>query len=126
MNLVVALAVAALFGSGVYLMLKRDLIRVVVGINLMSNAVNLFIVAAGLFRGGAPIFPPPEDQQFSDPLVQSLALTAIVISFGISALVLTLIYRIYTSHDSLDQHDLRLAEENAVAEMEQEAEVLWR
>lgn len=125
MNLVLSVTVAIMFGSGVYLMLKRDLIRVVVGINLVSNASILFIIAASLFRGGAPIYPPSTQEQLSDPLAQALALTAIVISFGVLALLLTLVYRIYTSHKSVDQEDLQQAEQSDVAAMERETEALW-
>ena len=125
MNLVLSVTVAVLFGSGVYLMLKRDLVRVVIGINLVSNASILFIIAVSLFRGGAPIYPPSSQEQLSDPLAQALALTAIVISFGMLALVLTLVYRVYTSHKSLDQADLQQAEQDDLAAIEQETEALW-
>ena len=95
MNLLLAATVAVLFGTGAYLMLKRDLIRVVAGVILLSNAVNLFIMSIGLSRGRAPIHPLPADGRVSDPLVQAMTLTAIVISFGISALLLALVYRVY-------------------------------
>lgn len=96
MTLVLSLVVAALFGSGAFLLLKRDLVRVVGGVILMSNAVNLLIVAAGLSRGREPIYPLPEGQPISDPLVQALVLTAIVIGFGTVAVLLGLIYRMYS------------------------------
>ncbi len=126
MNLVLSVTVAIMFGSGVYLMLKRDLIRVVIGINLVSNASILFIIAVSLFRGGAPIYPPSSQEQISDPLAQALALTAIVISFGMLALALALVYRVYTSHKSLDQADLQQAEQDDLAAIERETEALWR
>lgn len=93
MTLVLALVVAALFGSGAYLLLKQDLIRMVGGVILVSNSINLFIVAAGLSRGRAPIYPLPAGQPISDPLVQALVLTALVIGFGTVAVLLGLIYR---------------------------------
>ena len=77
---------------------------------LLSNAANLFIIAAGLTRGVPPIYPLP-DGEVSDPLVQAMALTAIVISFSVAALLLSLVYRVYTSHLSLDLDDLDAAEE---------------
>lgn len=110
MNLVVSLTIAILFGSGSYLLLKRDLIRVVGGAVLISQAINLFIILAGLSRGVAPIYPLPADEPVSDPLVQALTLTAIVITFGISALLLSLVYRAYTSNLSLDLEVLSAAE----------------
>ena len=121
MTLILALAVAVLFGSGAYLILKRDLIRVVIGMVLISNAANLFIMAAGLTKGAAPIYPLPEGESISDPLVQAMTLTAIVISFGVSALLLSLVYRVYTSHLSLDLDDLSAAEEREEAAAERQA-----
>lgn len=120
MTLILALAVAALFGSGAFLMLKVDLLRVVVGMVLISNAANLFIMAAGLSRGAPPIYPLPDDGSVADPLVQAMTLTAIVISFGVSALLLSLVYRVYTSHLSLDLDDLSAAEEREEAARERE------
>lgn len=120
MTLILSLAVAVLFGAGSFLMLKRDLVRVVVGMMLISNAANLFIMSAGLSRGRAPIHPFPETATVSDPLVQAMTLTAIVIGFGTSALVLGLVYRVYTSHLSLDLEDISDAEELEEAELERE------
>ncbi len=101
MNLILALAVAVIFGVGTFLMLKHDLIRVVAGVLMISNAATLFIMSVGLSRGRAPIYPFPEGATLSDPLVQSLTLTAIVISFGLTALLLTIIYRTYTHYGTL-------------------------
>ncbi|TCJ19740.1 Na+/H+ antiporter subunit C [Rubrobacter taiwanensis] len=110
MILVSALTIAVLFGVGSYLLLQRDLIRVVVGIILVSNAANLFLISAGLSRGQAPIYPLEEGVEVSDPLVQAMTLTAIVIAFGISALLMSLVYRVYTSHLSLNLEDISEAE----------------
>ena len=110
MTLLAALTIAVLFGSGSYLLLKRDLVRVVAGAVLISNAVNLFIILAGLSRGAAPIYPLPTVGPVSDPLVQALTLTAIVITFGISALLLSLVYRAYSTNLSLDLEVLSAAE----------------
>lgn len=110
MTLVLALAVGVLFGAGAYLLLKHDLMRVVAGMLLISNAANLFIMSAGLSRGAAPIYPLPEQGPVADPLVQAMTLTAIVITFGVSALLLTLIYRVYLAHATLDAETLAAAE----------------
>ena len=106
MILLFALVVALLFGVGTFLMLKRDLLRMVGGVILISNAATFFIIAAGLAQGRAPIYPLPEGTEISDPLVQAMALTAVVISFGITAFLLSLVYRVYTIHETLDQVDL--------------------
>jgi multicomponent Na+:H+ antiporter subunit C len=108
--LAASLTIAILFGAGSYLLLQRDLIRVVVGIILVSNAANLFVISAGLSRGQAPIYPLEEGVEISDPLVQALTLTAIVIAFGIAALLMSLVYRVYTSHLSLDLEEISEAE----------------
>lgn len=118
MNVIFSLVVATLFGVGVFMLLKRDLIRVVMGMTLISNAAILFTVAAGLSRGEAPILPIPEEATISDPLVQALALTAIVINFGVTVLLLVLVYQIWVTHRSVDQEALRQAEERELDEFE--------
>ncbi|HEY8448382.1 MAG TPA: sodium:proton antiporter [Thermomicrobiales bacterium] len=130
MTLVLAFSIAVMFGAGAYLLLKHDLIRVVAGMVLISNAANLFIMSAGLSKGSAAIYPLPEDGSVSDPLVQAMTLTAIVISFGVSALLLSLVYRVYQTHRSVDIEQLAVAEEvetrqreEAVAEAEEEVPV---
>lgn len=110
MILLLSLVIAVVFGSGAFLILQRDLFRVVVGIVLISNAANLFIVAAGLTRGAPPIYPLPDGATVADPLVQAMALTAIVISSSVAALLLSLVYRLYLAHDSVDIEDVSAAE----------------
>jgi multicomponent Na+:H+ antiporter subunit C len=117
MILLYSLAVAILFGSGCYLMLKHDLIRLLVGMVLIGNAANLFIMAAGLQVGNAPIYPLKGD--ISDPMVQAMTLTAIVISFSVAALVLALIFRLYGSHASTNLEEIAAAEEEQ-AELDDE------
>lgn len=119
MNMLMSLVVAILFAVGTFLLLKRDLIRVILGMSLISNGTILFIVASGLTRGSAPILPIQEGTRASDPLVQALALTAIVINFGVTVLLLVLIYQVWVTHRSVDQEVLRQAEEAELAEFEQ-------
>lgn len=108
MTLLISLAVAVIFAAAAYLLLKRDLIRVIAGMILLGNAANLFIMATGLRRGVAPYLP--SDKQMADPMVQAMTLTAIVISFGVATLVLSVVYRVYDSHHSVDLHRLGSAE----------------
>lgn len=115
MILLYSVGIAFLFGTGAYLMLKRDLIRLIAGMMLIGNAANLFIMASGLRRGATPILPL--DDAPSDPLVQAMVLTAIVISFAVGALALALVYRVYSSHFSVDLSRISAAEE---AQSEQE------
>lgn len=118
MILVLSLVIAVVFGSGAFLILQRDLFRVVVGIVLISNAANLFIISAGLTRGEPPIYPLPENTPIADPLVQAMALTAIVISSSVAALLLSLVYRLYLAHDSVDIEDLSAAERREAEALE--------
>ena len=114
-----ALLVSVVFASGTFLILQRDLLRVVVGVVLVTNSATLFVISAGLTRGEVPIYPLLEDGGVSDPLVQSMALTALIIGFGVAALLLAMVYRVYASHGTVD------AEEISAAEM-REAEALER
>jgi multicomponent Na+:H+ antiporter subunit C len=109
MTILYALGIAVLFGTGAYMMLKRDLIRLIAGMMLIGNAANLFIMAVGLRRGGTPILPA--EDPVSDPLVQAMVLTAIVISFAVGALALALVFRVYGSHASVDLSRIAAAEE---------------
>lgn len=123
MTLLLALAVGTLFGAGAFMLLKRDLLRDAAGLVLIANAANLFIMAAGFTRGRAPIYPLAEEP-VGDPLVQAMTLTAIVISFGITALLLSLVYAVYASHGTVDQDDLLAAEvreERAIERREEAA-----
>lgn len=124
MNLLLALTVAVLFGAGAYQVLKRDLFRAVTGIILISNAAVLALIAAGLFRGDAPIYPLPTERVVSDPLVQALALTAVVINFGVSVFALMLVYRTYTTHESLDQEELRQAEKGQMQAIQEREHII--
>lgn len=110
MTLVFSLAIAALFAVGAFLMLRRDLIRLIAGMIMIGNAANLFIMASALRRGNAPVLPGT-GEEMADPLVQALVLTAIVISFATAAMALVIVYRVYTSHYSMDLTELSAAEE---------------
>ncbi len=106
MILYAALVISIVFASGTFLLLQRDLTRVVVGIILVSNSAVLFIIAAGLTRGEPPIYPLSEVVSVSDPLVQAMALTALIISFAVASLLLAMVYRLYTSHHTIDLEEI--------------------
>ena len=95
MELIVALLIGTLAGSGVWLLLRPRTFQVIVGLSLLSYAVNLFIVVMGWVRGGlAPIVQAgvaANPAAFADPLPQALVLTAIVISFATTALFLVVL-----------------------------------
>jgi multicomponent Na+:H+ antiporter subunit C len=118
MNLFVALVVAVLFGTGASLLLKPDLFRVVAGLMLISNAASLTVIASGLRRGQAPIYPLLPGEPVSDPLTQAMTLTALIIGFATTALLLAMAYRIYTTHRSVDLDDLSRSERSAEEKLE--------
>ena len=110
MDALLAITVAVLAGAGVYAILTRDLFRLAIGLALVAYAVNLLILASGHSRGRAPIHPIPKDALTSDPLVQALVLTAIVISAGTTAIVIGLVHRTFAAHRTLDQAALHAAD----------------
>jgi multicomponent Na+:H+ antiporter subunit C len=118
MILAFSAGIGILFMAGSYLLMKHDLIRVVAGVVLISNAANLFIMAAALTRGRAPILPIANKYDVSDPVVQAMTLTAIVISFGVSALLLAIVYRVYLSHRTVDIDQLGDVESRQVEQEE--------
>ena len=118
MTLFSALVVSVVFASGTFLLLQRDLLRAVVGIILVSNSATLFVISAGLTRGEVPIYPLPEDGGVSDPLVQGMALTALIIGFGVAALLLAMVYRLYATHGTVDAEEISDAEMREAEELE--------
>ncbi|MGN8026344.1 Na(+)/H(+) antiporter subunit C [Microbacterium sp. 22242] len=95
-SLVLIVIMAVLFGCGVYAMLERSLTRVLIGFLLLGNAVNLLLLVVMGRPGAAPFFGTSTGSGtdgLSDPLPQALTLTAIVITFAVSAFLLALIYR---------------------------------
>lgn len=107
MQLVLALVIGGLFSAGVYMMLRRNLLKLLIGLGLLSHAVNLLIFTASrLVRGSAPIVDPQRTgTPQADPLPQALILTAIVISFGVIAFAVSLVHRTHLliGADDLDE-----------------------
>jgi len=91
MILVLALAVGVLYATGAYLMMQRSLTRIVIGLALIGHGANLLLLVAGGRAGQAPF--ADASGPIADPLPQALALTAIVITFAVSAFLLALAYR---------------------------------
>lgn len=112
--IVVALAVtvAVLYGAGTYLLLQRNLSRIVLGLAVLGHGANLLLLLAGGRAGRAPLVGVG-DGPAADPLPQALALTAIVITFGVSAFLLALSYRSWllsrTDEVEDDVEDRRIA-----------------
>lgn len=106
MNLALATAAAALFGIGTYLVLQRKLSRIIIGLGLLTHGANVLWILAGS-RGDPPIVDGEPANRYSDPLPQALTLTAIVITFGVTAYLLALAYRswVLTDDDEVE-HDI--------------------
>lgn len=92
-SIVLLVVMAALYACGVYLLLERSMTRVLFGFLLVGNATNLLILIVAGRPGAAPIYDETSTEAMSDPLPQALILTAIVITFAVSAFLLALIYR---------------------------------
>ena len=102
MTVTFAAVAATLFGIGTYLLLQRKLSRIIVGLGLLTHGANVLLITAGR-RGDPPIVGRGDESTFADPLPQALALTAIVITFGVTILLLALAYRswLLTSDDEV-------------------------
>jgi multicomponent Na+:H+ antiporter subunit C len=87
-----AFTAAVLFGIGTYLLMQRKLSRLIIGLGLIGHGANVVFVTAAR-RGHAPLIGTGDPSGFADPLPQALVLTAIVITFGTTALLLALAYR---------------------------------
>jgi multicomponent Na+:H+ antiporter subunit C len=112
-NLTLAVVAGVVIACGLYLITERSLSRILVGVVLASNGVNvLFLVASGP-AGGAPIIGLTPAAQMSDPLPQAMVLTAIVITLGMAAFGMTMAYRSFqvNGDDEVadDVEDARLA-----------------
>jgi multicomponent Na+:H+ antiporter subunit C len=92
-NLVLAVTIGALFAVGVYLMLSRNLIRVILGFLLAGHSINLLLLTTGV--GGVPPIVGQEQagEQLADPIPQALILTSIVISLAVSTFLFAMAYR---------------------------------
>jgi multicomponent K+:H+ antiporter subunit C len=107
MEYLISSAVGLLTAAGLYLILRRHTFPVILGLALLSYAVNLFIFASGRIVTGLPPIYAKEAAGYADPLTQALVLTAIVISFGMSAVIVMLALGAYleTGHDRIDMPD---------------------
>ena len=114
-TIVLPVMIGGLYAAGVYLLLDRSLTRVLLGFLLLGNATNLLLLSGGGPAGLAPILGYSDPAQINDPLPQALILTAIVITFGVSAFLLAIIHRSW-----------RLARNEAVGTDEEDRRVAAR
>lgn len=106
METVLAFVVGGLFAAGLYMLLRRSIVKLLIGLVLLSHAVNLMIFTSGsLTRAEPPVVPADLEQPIvpvADPLPQALILTAIVISFAVLAFALVLFHRVYQISETDD------------------------
>ena len=114
MDFYLTLLIGLFIGLGVYLLLSQSVIRMLLGLTVFGNGINLLIFTAGrLTRELAPIVPPGLEVPagpIANPLPQALILTAIVISFAMFSFLLVLAFRAYQSLDADNTNNMRLAE----------------
>lgn len=109
MQIVLAFVIGGLYAAGIYMLLRRSLVKLLIGLSLLGHGANLLIfTAARLTRGRPPVIAPDASAlvpPFADPLPQALILTAIVIGLGVSAFALVLAFRAYAAvgTDDLDR-----------------------
>ena len=116
-NITLLVVMGVLFAVGIYLLLERSLTRVLLGIVLLGNGANLLLLSTGGRLGKAPLYDAGlAAEEYSDPLPQALILTAIVITFAVTAFMLGIIYRSWViSHADVvadDDEDLRVGQQS--------------
>jgi len=108
---ILAVVLGLVFALGTYLVLRKDVVRVVWGVSLMSQGANVYLVTMGGLSGSAPVLEHGHgggSGAVTDPLVQALVLTAIVIGFGTTAFALVLTYRVYEEHGTIDLGEVQV------------------
>ncbi|MFL2520904.1 MAG: sodium:proton antiporter [Halobacteriales archaeon] len=101
--LILALILGSLFSLGTFLLLRRDLLKAILGVIILGQAANVYLITMGGLSGTVPVLSTSNSSvSITDPLVQALVLTAIVISLGTTAFVLVLLLRVYDEHGTLD------------------------
>jgi multicomponent Na+:H+ antiporter subunit C len=106
MELLLPIVIGALYAAGLYLLLRRSIVKLVLGLIVLGHAANLLIFAATGLTRGAPIVVPPGElapiPPVGDPVPQALVLTAIVIGFGIQAFALVLFKQLHQEVGTAD------------------------
>lgn len=114
MEFLLALLFGVLLAAAIYLLMARSLARAILGLLLLGNAANIAIIASGRVLGWAPPLVAPGANALvadaSNPLPQALVLTAIVISFGLTAYVMVLSWAVWRGKGTVDTEALRVAE----------------
>lgn len=107
MEALIAISIGTLTASGVYLMLRQRTFPVIIGLTLLSYSVNVFLFASGRVVPGLPAIIAKDAAGYTDPLPQALVLTAIVISFGMTAVIVLMALGSWleAGHDKVDMDE---------------------
>ena len=110
MEFILVILVGLLYTAGLYMILRRSLVKVIIGLIFLGHAANLLIFTAGRITAGSPAFLNSEGEiikSVADPLPQALILTAIVIGFGVQAFAIVLFKRAYKTVGTDDLDEMR-------------------
>ncbi len=117
MEILLALMVGILYGTGIYMMLRRSMVKLILGIILLGNGANLLIFLLGRITKGAPPIIGDDAkvfvEAFADPVPQALILTAIVISFGLQSFAIVLVKRAHTVVRTDDLDEMNATDEDS-------------
>lgn len=107
MELIMSLTVGILFMVGVYLILSKNLLRIILGTSLLTHGVHLLLLTMARLKNGAAPLLGENASSYVDPVPQALILTSIVISFGVTSFFLVLAYKVYQKLGTDDMEELR-------------------
>lgn len=115
MTLLLAIVIGCLYAAGIFLILRRNMVKVIFGLILLAHAANLLIFTVGRLTKGIPAFVPEGSDmltgRFADPLPQALILTAIVIGFGVQAFTIVLFKRTWLTLGTEDLDMMKTTDE---------------
>lgn len=107
MEIIISILAGFLFSVGIYNILQKQLLRIAIGTGLISHAAHLFILTMGKLKRGQPPIIEEGITQYTDPLPHALILTSIVISFGVTSVILVLAYRTINENKTDNMDELR-------------------
>ncbi|ENH97597.1 monovalent cation/H+ antiporter subunit C [Gracilibacillus halophilus YIM-C55.5] len=110
MEIIMSVLAGILFTTGIYNLLQKQMLRIIIGTALISHGAHLFILTMGKLKRGAPPILDDAISEYADPLPQALILTSIVISFGVTSLLLVLAYRASKENGTDNMEKLRGSE----------------
>ncbi|MVP01896.1 Na(+)/H(+) antiporter subunit C [Paenibacillus lutrae] len=107
MELYMSLAIGVLFAVGVYLILSKSLLRIILGTSLLTHGIHLLLLTMSRLKTGAAPLLGEQAESYVDPLPQALILTSIVISFGVTSLFFVMAYKAYQKLGTDNMEELR-------------------